>query len=144
MIAGPSAGTNSAPVTLKRYQTLETGVRTTRANSYTNEVPRVRESACASSLVIPMREDSPMEDIRALYAELTDGLTRPVRAEELVYAAPGLPSRDDIDAEREKLQKNKTGLEIAQGKFLGDVLADKKCGRHLIDSMLRPTPLALD
>src|SRR3954452_1897131 len=58
MIAGPSAGTNSAPVTLKRYQTLETGVRTPRASSYTNEVPRVRESACASSLVIPMREDS--------------------------------------------------------------------------------------
>src|SRR3954447_17865895 len=58
MIAGPSAGTYSAPVTLKRYQTLEIGVSTMRASSYTQEVPRRRESACASSLVMPMREDS--------------------------------------------------------------------------------------
>src|SRR3954469_25598424 len=90
-----------------------------------------------------MREDLPMEDIRALYAELTDGLTRPLRAEELVYAAPGLPSREAVAAESEKLQKDKEGLEIAQGAFLGDVLADPECGRHLIDSMLRPTALAL-
>ena len=85
-----------------------------------------------------------MQDIRALYAELTEGFTRPIRAEELVYAAPGLPSREEVAAEAEKLQKDKQGLEIAQGAFLGDVLADAECGRHLIDSMLRPTQLALD
>src|SRR3954469_20690591 len=84
-----------------------------------------------------------MEEIRALYAELTDGLTRPLRAEELVYAAPGLPSREAVAAEREKLQKDKDGIEIAQGAFLGDVLADPECGRHLIDTMLRPTSLAV-
>jgi thioesterase DpgC len=84
-----------------------------------------------------------MGEIRALYAELTDGFARPVRAEELVYAAPGLPSREEVAAEREKLQKDKDGVEIAQGAFLGDVLADPECGRHLIDSMLRPTELAL-
>jgi thioesterase DpgC len=89
-----------------------------------------------------------MERTRALYAELTDGLTRPVRADDLVYGAaelaPGLvPTREQVAAERERLQKDKEGLEIAQGAFLGNVLADKKCGRHLIDSMLRPTDLAL-
>src|SRR3954452_8732694 len=82
-------------------------------------------------------------DTRAVYAELTDGLTRPVRAEDLVYAAPGLPSREAVAAEREKLQKDKDGIEIAQGGFLGDVLADPAAGRHLIDTMLRPTQLAL-
>src|SRR3954454_21582677 len=85
-----------------------------------------------------------MEEIRALYAELTDGLTRPVRAEELVDAAPGLTSPEAVGAESQKLQKDKAGLEIAQGAFLGDVLSDPECGRHLIDSMLRPTQLALD
>ena len=85
-----------------------------------------------------------MEGIRAQYAQLTDDFKTPVRAEELVYLAPGLPSRDDIAAENEKLQKDKQGLEVAQGAFLGEVLADKRCGRHLIDSMLRPTQLALD
>ena len=83
-------------------------------------------------------------DAVAVYADVTAGLTRPVRAEELVYPAPGLPSRDAIAAERAKLRKDKAGLEIAQGAFLGDVLADPECGRHLIDTMLRPTPLALE
>jgi thioesterase DpgC len=90
-----------------------------------------------------------MEQTSALYAELTDGLTRPVRADDLVYAAaeaqPGLtPTRAQVEAERGKLQKDKEGLEIAQGAFLGDVLADPECGRHLVDSMLRPTALALE
>jgi len=81
---------------------------------------------------------------RAVYEDLTDGRSRAVRAEDLVYAAPGLPTREEVTAEREKLQKDKARLEIAQGRFLGEVLADPECGRHLIDSMLRPTPLALE
>ncbi len=92
---------------------------------------------------------SPMvvEDVRELYAELTK--RGPLRAYELVYAAadlvPGLvPTREQVAAERELLQKDKHGLEIAQGALLGDVLADPECGRHLIDAMLRPTRLALD
>ena len=83
-------------------------------------------------------------DARSVYAELTDGLTRSLRAEELVYAAPGLPTREAVAGEREKLQKDKAPLEVAQGAFLGDVLADPECGRHLIDAMLQPTPLALE
>ncbi|MDA0181328.1 enoyl-CoA hydratase/isomerase family protein [Solirubrobacter phytolaccae] len=82
-------------------------------------------------------------EARRIYHELTEGLTRPLRAEELVYAAPGLPTREDVGAEAEKAQKDKAGLEIAQGAFLADVLADPACGRHLIESMLAPTPPAL-
>jgi len=82
--------------------------------------------------------------------ELYEHLTRErrLRADELVYAAaehvPELPSHEQVQAERELLQKDKQGLEVAQGAFLGDVLADPESGRHLIDTMLRPTQLALD
>ena len=51
MITGPSGGTYSRPVTLKRYHTAAIGVSTKRAVSYTHEVPRLRERACASSFV---------------------------------------------------------------------------------------------
>jgi thioesterase DpgC len=86
-------------------------------------------------------------EARELYGDLTrDG---PLRADELVYAAaervPGLvPTRAQVAAERELLQKDKQGLEIAQGALLGQWLADPETGTHLIDAMLRPTRLALD
>jgi thioesterase DpgC len=82
--------------------------------------------------------------------ELYEHLTRErrLRADELVYAAaeyvPELPTHEQVQAERELLQKDKQGLEVAQGAFLGDVLADPESGPHLIDTMLRPTQLALD
>ena len=86
---------------------------------------------------------------RALYAELTNDGSSAVRADDLVYAAaerfPGLtPRRLVVNAERERLQKDKDGHEIAQGKLLGHVLANPETGRHLIDAMLRPTALALE
>jgi thioesterase DpgC len=86
-------------------------------------------------------------DTRELYAELTsDG---PLRADELVYAAaervPGLaPTRAQVAAERERLQKDKQGLEVAQGALLGAFLSDEQTGADLVDAMLRPTRLALD
>lgn len=84
-----------------------------------------------------------------IYAALTDGLRRAVRDEELVYAAaerfPGLvPSRDDVAHERELALPEKEGVEIAQGLFLSFVLADPRCGAHLVWSMLRPTADALE
>jgi thioesterase DpgC len=81
-------------------------------------------------------------DVRRFYLDVTEGLTRPVRVEDLVHAAPGLPTRDAIAAELERPLKAKTGLELTQGAFLADVLADPETGRHLIETMLRPTPLA--
>jgi thioesterase DpgC len=87
-------------------------------------------------------------EVRAVYEELTEGLTRPVRLTELAYGAaeshPGLlPTRAQIDAERAHLQKDKAGLEIAQGEFIARVLADARSGTHLIAAMSAPLPEAL-
>ncbi len=87
-------------------------------------------------------------DPTAAYDEITDGLQRPVRVAELVYEAAerfglGLPTRAEINRERELRQKDKQGLEMAQGDFLARVLADGRCGAHLVHSMARPTRAAL-
>jgi enoyl-CoA hydratase/carnithine racemase len=84
-----------------------------------------------------------------IYVELTDGLSRAVRDEDLVYAAaeryPGLvPTRAEVAAERERPLSEKHGIEIAQGLFLSFVLASPRCGAHLVWSMLRPTKAAVD
>jgi thioesterase DpgC len=85
----------------------------------------------------------------AIYAELTDGLRRAVRDEELVYAAadrfPGLvPTRAQMAVERARPLPDKEGIEIAQGLFLSFALASPRCGAHLVWSMLRPTEAALE
>jgi thioesterase DpgC len=87
-------------------------------------------------------------DALAAYDELTDGLSRPVRLAELAYGAaerhPGLlPTRAQIDAERTHHQSDKAGLEIAQGDFIARILADPRCGAHLIAAMSEPLGEAL-
>ena len=89
------------------------------------------------------------EHAEAVYREVTDDLRRPVRDEELVYAAadlvPGLvPTREQMAAERELSLPDKTGIELAQGLFCSFVLASPRCGAHLVWSMLRPTDEALE
>jgi enoyl-CoA hydratase/carnithine racemase len=84
----------------------------------------------------------------ALYAALTDDLRRPIRDEELVYAAaarvPALvPTRAQMEAERARALPDKEGIEIAQGLLLSFVLASPRSGSHLVWSMLRPTEEAL-
>ncbi len=79
-----------------------------------------------------------------IYDRLTDGMTRTVRARELVYAAAGafpnlVPTEAEIAEERRHPQKDKRGLEIDQGIFFAHVLADPRAGRHLMHSMRRPT-----
>ena len=54
-----------------------------------------------------------------------------------------LPSRAEIAAERELLQKDKQGLEINQGVFVAHVLAHARAGFHLMHSMSQPTAEAL-
>jgi enoyl-CoA hydratase/carnithine racemase len=83
-----------------------------------------------------------------VYAELTDGLRRAIRDEELVYTAaerfPGLvPTRAQVAAERTHTLADKEGIETSQGLFLSFVLASPRCGAHLVWSMLRPTEAAL-
>jgi (3,5-dihydroxyphenyl)acetyl-CoA 1,2-dioxygenase len=82
-----------------------------------------------------------------IYDELTDGLTRPLRDQELSFEAaqryPGLtPTREEIAAESERKLADKEGAELAQGLFLSHVLASPRAGSHLIHTMLRPTPEA--
>jgi (3,5-dihydroxyphenyl)acetyl-CoA 1,2-dioxygenase len=82
-------------------------------------------------------------DVTEIYATLTNGFKRSLRVAELVYEAaerfPGLlPTRAEMDAERNHRQKDKVGLEIAQGDFIARVLADRRCGTHLIRSMSQP------
>jgi enoyl-CoA hydratase/carnithine racemase len=85
----------------------------------------------------------------AAYAVLTDGFAVELRDEELLDAAaerfPGLtPTRAEMDAELERKLPDKRGVELAQGLFLGHVLASARAGTHLIRAMLRPTAAALD
>jgi thioesterase DpgC len=82
-----------------------------------------------------------------LYDELTAHRTRAVRLEELVYEAAGrppwqLPTRQEMDAERARPLAHKQGIELAQGVFVSEVLADPAAGTHLLESMLRPTAAA--
>jgi thioesterase DpgC len=80
----------------------------------------------------------------AMYDAITQNCTLPLRVSELVYNAAErfpslLPSRKQIDAERAlKKQIAKEGLEIDQGVFVAHVLADERCGMHLVHAMLRP------
>jgi (3,5-dihydroxyphenyl)acetyl-CoA 1,2-dioxygenase len=88
-------------------------------------------------------------NIGAIYDELTDGLTKPLRDQELLAAAaeryPGLvPSAAEMAAEGERKLADKQGLEIAQGLFLSHVLALPTAGPHLVWAMLRPTAEALE
>jgi thioesterase DpgC len=87
-------------------------------------------------------------DVESVYDALTDGGRLLLRVSELVYAAadryPGLlPTRAEIDTERERPQKDKAGLEIRQGEFVAEVLARPELGRHLLHAMSQPRPEAV-
>src|SRR3954468_12562035 len=93
------------------------------------------------------RERYMREHAEALYWELADG--GPLRVEALLERAaervPGLvPTTAQLAAERERVQGDKDGLEIAHGLLLSHVLASPVAGAHLVWSMLRPTPEALE
>lgn len=79
-----------------------------------------------------------------IYDRLTEGRTRAVRLEDLLWSAaelwPGLvPTRDEVSAEAERMQADKDGREIQQGMFVSQMLSDPDIGTHLITSMLAPT-----
>jgi thioesterase DpgC len=94
-------------------------------------------------------EDVNAPAVSSVYEEVTDGLRKSLRVDELVYVAaerfPGLlPTRVEIAEERTRLQKDKLGREIAQGEFVSEVLADDDCGAHLVRAMSQPRSDALD
>jgi (3,5-dihydroxyphenyl)acetyl-CoA 1,2-dioxygenase len=95
------------------------------------------------------RERFLREHAEEVYAALTDDYATPLRIDELVYRAaerfPGLaPTRAQVAAEREHVQGEKDGAEIAQGLLLAHVLASPRAGAHLVWAMLRPTAQALE
>jgi thioesterase DpgC len=78
-----------------------------------------------------------------LYRELTQQGRRSLRVEELLWEAAArwplvLPTQRELIDECELMQADKDGLEIHQGLFVSQVLADPQCGHHLVRSMLRP------
>jgi len=84
----------------------------------------------------------------AVYAALTRNQTSFVRAEPLVYAAakliPGLvPMRAQVDAQAEKMQSQKDGIEVDQGIFFAHILARPDAGTHFCHAMLLPRVEAL-
>ncbi|RDD84647.1 (3,5-dihydroxyphenyl)acetyl-CoA 1,2-dioxygenase DpgC [Streptomyces parvulus] len=103
----------------------------------------------AHAEVRSVRRDFLARHTEAVYGLLTDGLTRRPRLPELVDAAadrvPGLvPTREQMAAERRLVQAEKEGREIDQGRFCGAVLRSPTAGRHLVETMLGPTPRALE
>ncbi|HEY3076800.1 MAG TPA: hypothetical protein VGJ74_16645, partial [Burkholderiales bacterium] len=82
-----------------------------------------------------------------IYEQLTAGYSVFLRADELcrraAVAFPDLlPGADALAAEAPRLQRDKQGLEVAQGVFLSGVLADPVAGSHLCHAMLLPLPAA--
>ena len=77
----------------------------------------------------------------AIYEELTAGRSRFLRVDELCRLtgqahAKSLPTEEDLKAEAGLAQRDKRGLEKAQGEFLAQILADPVAGTHLCHAML--------
>ncbi|MFI5916520.1 (3,5-dihydroxyphenyl)acetyl-CoA 1,2-dioxygenase DpgC [Dactylosporangium sp. NPDC051541] len=83
----------------------------------------------------------------AVYAELTDDRSRPLRLTELCAAAavayPGLvPGAAALTEDRSRPQAAKEGWEVDQGLLVAAVLRRPREGSHLLDAMRRPTSRA--
>jgi (3,5-dihydroxyphenyl)acetyl-CoA 1,2-dioxygenase len=87
--------------------------------------------------------------VEELYDDLTASCTESLRLEELLERAaervPGLvPAPAELEAERARKLADKQGVELAQGLLASEILARPRIGRHLVEAMLEPTPLALE
>ena len=74
---------------------------------------------------------------------LTKDQTTFVRADVLAYEAaalvPGLtPTRAQVYAQGEKMQRDKDGIEVDQGIFFAHILARPDTGTHFCHAMLLP------
>ena len=86
----------------------------------------------------------------AIYDEMTGCGARALRVSELLAAASSrypalLPTPEAIKQERALMKQiAKEGHELDQGLFLAQILADERCGMHLIHAMLKPKREALE
>jgi thioesterase DpgC len=108
------------------------------------------EIAAVKTLALAVKERFFRRHAVAIYDEVTGGGARTLRVSEVLAAASSqypalLPTRAQIDEERALMQQSaKKGRELDQGLFLAQVLADERCGMHLIHAMLKPRREALD
>lgn len=84
-----------------------------------------------------------------MYRELTREGARSFRVDALLWEAAArwpdiLPTQAELVAESDHMQADKDGLEIHQGLFVSQVLANPQTGHHLIRSMLRPRTESLE
>ncbi|HKM87278.1 MAG TPA: enoyl-CoA hydratase/isomerase family protein [Xanthobacteraceae bacterium] len=128
-----------------RYFTdLEAFLQSSRADN------RRAETAALKARAHAVKEQFFRHHAAAIYDEMTGHGARTLRVSELLAAASGrypalLPTRVQIDAERALLQQSaKQGRELDQGLFIAQILADQRCGMHLIHAMLKPKREALD
>jgi (3,5-dihydroxyphenyl)acetyl-CoA 1,2-dioxygenase len=111
---------------------------------------RSDEHTALKARVLSVKEKFFRRHAVALYDEATGQGARFLRVGELLTAVANrypalLPSREQIDAERALMRQSaKQGREREQGLLIGQILADERCGMHLIHAMLKPKREALD
>jgi thioesterase DpgC len=111
---------------------------------------KTAETAALRAHALSVKEKFFRRHAVALYDEMTGQGARFLRVGELLMAVSSrypalLPTREKIDAERALMKQSaKQGHELDQGLFLGQVLADERCGMHLVHAMLKPKREALD
>ena len=111
---------------------------------------RRAEAAALKTNALSVKEKFFRHHAVALYDEMTGNGARFLRVGELLMAVSSryptlLPTREQIDAERALMQQSaKQGRELDQGLFIAQVLADERCGMHLIHAMLKPKREALE
>jgi (3,5-dihydroxyphenyl)acetyl-CoA 1,2-dioxygenase len=84
-----------------------------------------------------------------MYRELTREGARSIRVDALLWEAAArwpdiLPTQAELVVESDHMQADKDGLEIHQGLFVSQVMANSQTGHHLIRSMLRPRTESLE
>ena len=108
---------------------------------------RNADEHAAAAEILALARESRARFMRAHAREVYDALTAKrslfVRVDELCARAarefPGLaPDARALERESGVAQRDKKGLEKAQGRFLAAVLADRPTGEHLCHSMLLP------
>ena len=126
------------------------------ASKYVTELDGLRqagepaEAAALSAAALAAKEKFFRRHAVALYDEATDRGARFLRVGELLMAVANrypalLPTSEQISAERALMQQSaKLGRELEQGLFIAQLLADERCGLHLIHAMLRPKREALE
>jgi thioesterase DpgC len=78
-----------------------------------------------------------------VYDRLTEGRARFVRVDELCRLAVQAGHLPDAAPDEGRPLKEKKHLELAQGAFLAQILADPACGMHLCHAMLLPIASSL-